>query len=159
MRRRRAMAPPCWWRSRLREGGFRLTGPREAILQILSKVPAHPSAEEIFFLVKQLYPQVGLATVYRTLALLVNMGLIHKLDFGEGKARYELVQGPAAKEHHHHLLCIRCGKVIDCGEFGEKEREFLNKVEAPLSEKYNFQITNHSIQFYGICKECREKEG
>lgn len=151
------MGPP-WWRPWLKRCGCRVTGPREAILKILSETPGHPSAEEIFFKVKQLYPQVGLATVYRTLDLLVNMGLVDKLDFGEGKARFELTKGPGTKGHHHHLVCIRCQKVIDYGEFTEKEQELLREIERHLSEKYDFQITGHLIQFYGICKECREKE-
>lgn len=157
MSRRGPMGPP-WWHHWFRGCGCRITGPRQAILRILSETPGHPTAEEIFFLVKQMHPQVGLATVYRTLALLVNMGLVHRLDFGEGKARYELVKGREAKEHHHHLFCIRCQKIIDCRDFGEKE-DFLKEMEASLEEKYRFKITGHSIQFYGVCKECRERQG
>jgi Fur family ferric uptake transcriptional regulator len=131
--------------------------PREMILDILSRFPGHPSADEIFFMVKQMYPQIGLATVYRTLELLSNMGLVHKLDFGEGKARYELAQGPETKGHHHHLICIRCHKVIDYEEISENEKELLKEAEESLEKKYGFKITDHMIQFYGICKDCQEK--
>lgn len=128
-------------------------------MQVLSEMPGHPSADEIYLSVKKLYPQIGLATVYRTLDLLANLGLVHKLDFGEGRARYELAKGPGTKGHHHHLICIRCQKVVDYADFTDEEREFLEKVEKSLSEKYNFQITDHLIQFYGICEECRRREG
>ncbi|MGB9877280.1 MAG: Fur family transcriptional regulator [bacterium] len=157
MPRRGPMGPP-WWRPWLRSCGCRITGPREIILDILSRMPGHPSADEIFLMVRQFHPNIGLATVYRTLDLLSNMGLVHKLDFGEGKARYELAQGPDIKGHHHHLICIRCHKVIDYEEIGEKERELLKGVEEYLEKKYNFKITDHMIQFYGICEECRKKE-
>jgi len=156
MPRRGPMGPP-WWHHWLRNCGCRITAPREIILDILSRSPGHFSADEIFFMVRQMYPQIGLATVYRTLELLSNMGLVHKLDFGEGKARYELAQGPETKGHHHHLICIRCHKVIDYEEISEKEKELLKEVEENLEKKYGFKITDHMFNFYGICKECQEK--
>ncbi|MBC7329634.1 transcriptional repressor [bacterium] len=156
MPRRGPMGPP-WWRHWLRNCGCRITTPREIILDVLSRAPGHFSADEIFFMVKQMYPQIGLATIYRTLELLSNMGLVHKLDFGEGKARYELAQGPETKGHHHHLICLRCHKVIDYEEISEKEKELLKEVEENLEKKYDFKITDHFFNFYGICKDCQNK--
>jgi Fur family ferric uptake transcriptional regulator len=129
--------------------------PRQAILEVLSNTEEHPSAEEIYLAVQKIYPNIGLTTVYRTLELLVDMGLVFKFDFGDKRARYELSQGPTSKKHHHHLVCTNCGRIIDYTDFIDEEKELLRRTEAGLSEKYNFKITDHLIQFYGLCDECR----
>jgi Fur family ferric uptake transcriptional regulator len=149
------MGPP-WWEPRFREAGFRLTMPRQVILEVLSNTEEHLSAEEIYLLIHKVYPNIGLTTVYRTLDLLVDMGLVFKFDFGDKRARYELSQGPASKKHHHHLICTKCGRIIDYTDFIDEERELLQRTEAGLSEKYNFKVTSHLIQFYGLCDECQE---
>jgi len=130
--------------------------PRQAILEVLSNTEEHLSAEEIYLAVHKIYPNVGLTTVYRTLELLVDMGLVFKFDFGDKRARYELSQGPTSKKHHHHLVCTNCGRIIDYTDFIDEEKELLRRTEAGLSKKYNFKITNHLIQFYGLCEECQE---
>jgi len=139
---------------RLREAGFRLTLPREAILDVLMKNLGHLSAEEIFFLVHKKYPGVGLATVYRTLDLLIGMGLLSKFDFGEGRSRYELANQPP-KEHHHHLVCSQCGQIIDYGDFMEREMKFIKELEAELFKKYKFKINSYQIHFSGLCQNCQ----
>jgi len=149
---------PHWWCRRLREYGYRLTMPREAILDVLSKSSKHLSAEDIYLEVHENYPVIGLTTIYRTLGLLVEMGLVSKLDFGDGIARYELAIGPKGVRHHHHLICTGCGRVIDYTDFIDQEEELLLKTERELSKKYNFEIKNHHLQFYGLCDECRNKK-
>ena len=149
---------PHWWCRRLREYGYRLTMPREAILDVLSKSSKHLSAEDIYLEVHENYPAIGLTTIYRTLGLLVEMGLVSKLDFGDGIARYELAIGPKGVRHHHHLICTGCGRVIDYTDFIDQEEELLLKTERELSKKYNFEIKNHHLQFYGLCDECRNKK-
>lgn len=146
---------PGWWQGRFRGHGYRLTIPRGAILDVLSKTHKHLSAEDIYIAVHKLYPSVGLTTVYRTLELLVQMGLVFKFDFGDGRARYELSEGPKGARHHHHLVCTNCGRVIDYTDFIDEEVELLNQIEKGLSKKYNFEITNHVIQFYGLCEQCK----
>jgi len=146
-----------WWKGRLKGGGYRVTLARELILKVLATTTKHLSAEEIYMKVHSIYPQIGLATVYRTLDILTNMRIIQKFDFGDGKARYELVDGPYKKPHHHHLICISCNKVFDYTEFVDEELELIKKTEKSLSKKYDFKILSHLIQFYGICKECRSK--
>jgi Fur family ferric uptake transcriptional regulator len=84
------------------------------------------------------------------------MGLVSKFDFGDGRARYELAGDPRG-DHHHHLICTRCKRVINCSEFIDEEVKFLEKAEKELSKKYNFDIKNHIMQFYGICSKCRGK--
>ena len=99
---------------------------------------------------------MGLTTVYRTLELLVRMGIVSKFDFGDGRARYELAQGPRTK-HHHHLVCTKCGRIIDYTDFINKEVELLNKTEKALSDKHKFKINSHQIYFLGLCERCQPR--
>ncbi len=155
MRRRRGRL--CRWHRLFRERGYRITGPRQCILQVLVESEEHLSAEEIFVKVHQLYPDIGLATVYRTLDLLTQMGLVWKLDLGDGKARYEIVKGPHKKKQHFHCVCTRCGKVIDYEGFSREEAALLRKVKSTLADRYGFGVTSHSLRLYGICQDCRKK--
>ncbi len=149
---------PPWWYKRFRGCGYRITIPREAILNVLSKTSKHLSAEEIYLAVHKIYPSVGLTTIYRTLEILVHMGLVFKFDFGDGRARYELKEGPKGVRHHHHLICTNCGRVIDYTDFIEQEKELLSQTEKALSKKYNFKILNHRMYFYGLCDKCKDKK-
>jgi Fur family ferric uptake transcriptional regulator len=151
------MGPP-WWHSRFRGAGFRITAPRQTILDVLSRTQKHLSAEDVYMAVHKVYPAVGLTTVYRTLELLVHMGLVFKFDFGDGRARYELAVGPKGARHHHHLVCTGCGRVIDYTDFIDDEVELLHQIQKGLSKKYSFAITNHLIQFYGLCDKCQSKK-
>ena len=85
------------------------------------------------------------------------MGLVFKFDFGDGRARYELSEGPKGTRHHHHLVCTKCGRVIDYTDFIDDEIELLGRTEKGLSKKFNFKITNHLIQFYGLCDRCKKQ--
>ncbi len=142
-----------WWRNRFRGCGWRMTIPRQAIIDLLSSTNKHLSAEDIYLAVHKKYPSIGLTTVYRTLELLEQMGVIHKFDFGDGRNRYELAEN-FNKTHHHHLVCTNCGKVIDYNDFAEEETQLVKKIESVLSKRYNFKITNHQIYFYGLCDKC-----
>lgn len=143
------------WHGRFHGRGLRFTEPRRVILEVLSNTSDHLSAEEIYLAVHNVYPGIGLTTVYRTLELLIDMGLIYRFQFGDGRSRYELIQNSQKSGHHHHLVCINCKKIIDYDDFVDEEVELVNKLESALSEKYNFQVTNHIIQFYGICEDCQ----
>ena len=149
---------PPWWHGRFRGGGYRLTIPRQVILNVLSTNPGHLSTEDIYLAVHKTYPAVGLTTVYRTLDLLTQMGLVSKFDFGDGRSRYELAAGPNIK-HHHHLVCTNCGRVIDYTLFTNKETELLTQTEDALSKKYNFKINSHQIHFLGLCEKCQNATG
>lgn len=148
---------PRWWDGRLRKHCSRITIPRQAILDTLSKEKKHLSAEDVFFKVHKKYPDIGLTTVYRTLNLLAQIGLVVKFDFGDGKARYELSFGPEKKAHHHHLVCTRCNRVIDYNDFIDEEEKLFEKTEKALAEKYNFEITDHFVRFYGLCDKCKNE--
>ncbi|MCK5583723.1 MAG: transcriptional repressor, partial [Elusimicrobiales bacterium] len=126
-------------------------------IETLEKTSAHLSAEDIYLKVHTQYPNIGLTTVYRTLEVLAQMRLISKFDFGDGRARYELTKN-SKKEHHHHLVCTNCNRIIDYTDFIDEEVELLNKTEKALSKKFNFEISNHLIQFYGLCEKCKKGE-
>ena len=144
-----------WWHGRLRDAGYRLTLSRDAILSVLSGASGHLSAEEIYLKVHNIYPAGGLSSIYRTLELLTQMGLVFKFDFGDGRARYELAQGPEGERHHHHLVCTNCGRVIDCGNFDQDEEDLLAKIEKGILKKFSFKVTSHMIRFLGLCDKCR----
>jgi len=154
---RRGWGPP-WWHGRFRGCGYRLTAPRDAVLAVLSKTLKHLSAEDVYIEVHKTYPGAGLTTIYRTLDLLVEMGLVFKFDFGDGRARYELAEGPKGARYHHHLVCTNCARVIDYTDFIDDEKELIARTEKALSKKYNFKISNHLIQFYGLCDKCQAKK-
>ena len=132
----------------------RLTAPREAILDFLSRSSKHMSAKEIYASLHGSYPGIGLSTVYRTLDLLARMGIITKLAIGDGQSRYEL-KSKEKDDHHHHLICTNCGKIINYSEFLDEELSLVKKTEERLAKKYNFIIQDHNIEFLGICKKCK----
>jgi Fur family ferric uptake transcriptional regulator len=144
-----------WWHNKFSSEGLRLTLPRQAIMDILNKSNKHLSAEDIYFTVHKKYPGIGLTTIYRTLDLLLTMGVLYKFDFGDGKARYELISKMG--EHHHHLICKRCGKIIDYDEFLEEEKGLVKKIENTLSKKHRFKIDSHQLHFYGLCSNCQNR--
>jgi Fur family ferric uptake transcriptional regulator len=146
-----------WLYGKFRGCGYKLTMGRNIILNVLANSDKHLSAEEIYFKVHSLYPNIGLTTVYRTLEILTNTGLVFKFDFGDGRARYELSQGPKGTRHHHHLICTNCKRAIDYTDFIDKEIELLKETEKGLSEKFNFKISGHQILFYGLCEKCQKE--
>lgn len=138
-------------REQLSEKDYRLTPQREAILRILIEQQAeHLSADEIYLASKQRFPEIGLATVYRTLDLFEQLGIVYKLDSGDGQARYEFKEH-GERHYHHHLICVTCGKII---EFNE---DLIQNLEQIFAERANFKITDHSLRFFGICDECQRK--
>ncbi len=91
-------------------------------------------------------PKIGLATVYRTLALLTESGLAAELDFGDGQKRYEHNYHHA---HHDHMICTQCGKII------EFQHPLIEKLQEDVAREHGFEMTTHKLDMFGICKECR----
>lgn len=149
------MPCPHKWRHQFRGYVSRWTIPREAILDLMSQTSKHMSAKEIYATLYRMYPGIGLTTVYRTLDLLVRMGLINKFAIGDGHNRYEFKSGEK-KEHHHHFICTKCGKIIDYSDFMKEELELFKKAEKNLAQKYNFLVKDHNIEFYGLCEKCKQ---
>lgn len=136
---------------KLKLKGYKLTPQRRAIVNmVFEKKGMHLTAEEIYDLVKIDCPEIGLATVYRTVQLLEQIGLIYKINLDDGCNRYELVNEDEVHQHHH-LICTKCGKVI------EVEGDLLDSIERKVEEKYKFKVENHSVKFFGICNECLKK--
>ena len=134
---------------KLQEKEYKITPQRRIILQtFIQNAERHLSADDVFNLVKREHPEVGLATVYRTLDLFANVGILQKLDFGDGRSRYEFTEENEL-HHHHHLICVRCGRVQ------EVEDDLLESLEAMIARKKRFQIIDHDVKFFGYCEECR----
>lgn len=148
------MPGPYKWQHRFQGHVSRWTLPREVILGLLSRTSKHMSAKEIYASLYKMYPGIGLTTIYRTLDLLERMGLVNRLSFGDGQNRYEFKSGEK-KEHHHHLICTKCGRIIDYSDFLDEELELVKKTEEILAKKYNFVIQDHNIDFLGLCEKCK----
>ena len=139
-------------KSNLKEKGYKLTPQRRAVLDtIIKNEGKHLTVEELYDLVKNECPEIGLATVYRTVLLLEELNVVCRLDLNDGCSRYELVHEDESHQHHH-LICTNCGKVI------EVQGDLLESLEHIVQEKYNFQVKNHSVKFYGICSDCLNKK-
>ncbi len=141
-------------RGKLSERGYKMTPQRKEILQIFVNHPDnhHMSAEDVYNILRENQSEIGLATVYRALDLLSELGILVQVDFGDGCARYELNTADPKVHHHHHLICLKCKNVI---EFDE---DLLDQLEAYIEKKSGFQILNHEVKFFGYCSECRGKE-
>jgi Fur family ferric uptake transcriptional regulator len=132
----------------LKKEGYKLTPQRRAILNgIIKSEGSHLTAEELYDLVKSDCPEIGLATIYRTVQLLEEMGTIRKLDLDDGCSRYELNHEDETHQHHH-LICKCCSRVI------EVEGDLLDELESIVEKQYDFKIEDHSLKFYGVCDKC-----
>lgn len=97
----------------LKSKGLKVTNQRKTVLKALSSKPdQHLTAEEIYELVRVDIPEIGIATIYRTIQLLCELGLIDKLNLDDGYVRYEIGKEDKNEHHHHHLICVNCGKVL-----------------------------------------------
>ena len=107
-------------------------------------------AEEIFDLVKGDSPEIGLATVYRTIQLFMELHLIDRINLDDGFVRYEIGDMGTKKNshHHHHLICLSCGRVMSV------EDDLLEELEAEIARTTGFKVTDHEVKLYGYCKEC-----
>jgi Fur family ferric uptake transcriptional regulator len=139
---------------RFRENVSRWTVPREVIFELLNRSSKHISAKEIYASLYSMYPGIGLTTVYRTLELLRRLGFVQKVSARDGQGRYEL-KTEDRKDHHHHLICTKCGNIIDYRDFVKEELELVKKTEEILAKKHNFLIQDHNIEFLGLCEKCR----
>jgi len=146
-----------WHYEKLSKCCCRLTKPRQAILDILSRTGKHFNADQIYKAASKISPTVGLATIYRNLELLVRIGLVWKFDTGNNKTMYEMAEC-REESHHHHLICKKCNSTIDYFGSIDNEKDFIRDREKKLSKKYNFKIENHCIDFYGLCNKCKNSE-
>ena len=130
--------------NKLSERGYRLTPQRMMILSAIEGSNDHISAEEIYAQVVAKYPHVNISTVYRTLELLKQLGLVTETDLGGGRFRYH----PAGKGHHHHLVCQECGATIDLDE------SLLSPLKRDLLREYKFSADLRHLAIFGRCANC-----
>jgi Fur family transcriptional regulator, ferric uptake regulator len=130
---------------RLREMGYRLTPQRMMIVAAIEDSDHHISAEEIYTQVRARYPHMNISTIYRTMELLERLGLVTETNLGEGRVRYH----SAEKGHHHHLVCQKCGKIIDLDE------TLLFPLKSALRERHNFEADLRHLAIFGHCLHCK----
>lgn len=128
-----------WLERKCVERGLRLTEQRRIIARVLSDSDDHPDAEELYARASSVDPKISLATVYRTVRLFADAGIIETHDFGDGRARYE----SADAEHHDHLIDVQSGEVI---EFVNEEIEAL---QHKIAEQLGYELVDHRLELYG----------
>ena len=122
---------------------MRLTSQRQVIIEELRKVKTHPTANQVYDMVRKRLPRIGLGTVYRNLELLTEKGLINKLEVGGEQKRFD-----GDTSQHYHIRCVKCHRVEDI--FIEKHKE----LEKSAASCCNYKILDHHVQFSGICSKC-----
>lgn len=132
----------------------RWTGPRDEVFNLLVRTQQHLSAKDIFAALRNTSPDLGLTTVYRTLELLDKASLVRRVSTQTGEVRFEYRRGDQT-DHHHHLICTACGKIVNYRDFEHEELELVRKTEERLAQKHGFLIRDHNIEFLGLCKDCR----
>lgn len=136
----------------LSKNHYKVTPQRKEIVRIFvekADTQHHLSAEEVYDILLNKGFDFGLATVYRSVELLSTLGILSRIDFGDGRARYELGTGDTKSHNHHHLICLNCKKVI------EFEEDLLDDLEKTIEKKSKFKIENHEVKFLGYCSDCR----
>lgn len=122
------------------EHGLRMTGQRRVIARVLSDAGDHPDVEEVHRRASSLDPKISLSTVYRTVRLLEEVGILARREFGDGRARYE----EAASEHHDHLIDVNTGQVI------EFRNEQIERLQELVAEELGYKLIDHRLELYGV---------
>lgn len=135
------------FKSLLKKNGEKFTIQREVILETLYNSDEHLTPEALHQLIQKQHPELktGIATIYRTLSRLEDSAMVTSLSFGAQGKKYEL----GAKDHHDHMICTSCGTIT---EFVDEE---IEKRQELIANQFGFQITDHSMQIYGICQNCQ----
>jgi Fur family ferric uptake transcriptional regulator len=128
---------------RCEKAGLRMTGQRRVVAQVLQDSKDHPDVEELYARASKVDEGISLATVYRTVKLFEETGILERLEFGDGRSRYE----DAERDHHDHLIDINTGKVI---EFVDPEIEALQE---KIAAKLGYELRGHKLELYGVPKK------
>lgn len=129
----------------------KFTKQREIIFKVLKESsPKHVTPEELFSIVHEQNKQIGIATVYRTLNIFEELGIVNKQEFTDQAYTYEIID--PSNDHHDHIICTECGKII--------EEDFLDKdsIYQSLKNQYDFNLNYYSLRIYGICSECAKNK-
>jgi len=132
---------------KLRKGGLKLTPQRMAIAKILADSQGHPSVEEIFDRLKESFPTMSLATVYRNVLVLKSLGETLELGFPDGRNRYD----GNRPYPHPHAICIQCRAIVD------PKMDGVQDMTRAVAAETGFQILTHRLDFFGICRKCQEQ--
>jgi Fur family ferric uptake transcriptional regulator len=133
----------------IQKAGLRRTAQRDLIMDIFLRTEEHLTSEDLYWLVQKHDPTVGHTTVYRTLKLLTEAGLAREVRFGDNKTYYEHHYN---HEHHDHMICTECGKVIEFFSQG------IETMQDEMADKLGFRPTHHSLRIWGVCSECQKRE-
>ena len=127
--------------------GLKSTRQRELILDEFLRAGSHLSTEDLYLRLRKGNPHIGYATVHRTLKLFAECGIAEQRHFGDGQARYE---ASAHDEHHDHLICVVCGKIV------EFEDPRIEELQLEIAGMHGFSIERHRHELYGCCSDCRQ---
>ena len=133
---------------KLKEHGYKLTPQRLALAKVLSASKGHPNVETIFERLKDSFPTMSLATVYRNVMLFKSFGEVLELGFPDGSNRYD----GNKPNPHPHVICIKCKKIVD------PNLDSLDEMKKEVALETNFKILNHRLDFFGICSDCMAKK-
>jgi Fur family ferric uptake transcriptional regulator len=133
------------FRNYLSEKGLKSTRQREIILDEFLRSSSHLSTEELYLRLRKKHPNIGYATVYRTLRLFAECGIAEARNFGDGQTRYE---STTREDHHDHLICTRCGAII------EFEDPRIEQLQEQVAREHGFRTLSHRLELYGLCARC-----
>ncbi|MBZ7985504.1 transcriptional repressor [Campylobacter sp. Cr9] len=133
----------------LKTSGLKYTKQRECLLKLLYNNEEHSTPDELYEALKAMDPNqnIGIATIYRTLNLLEESGMVTSISFGSAGKKFEL----ANKPHHDHMICKTCGKII------EFQDDTIEQRQLKIAKEHGFKLSSHLMQLYGTCKDCQKK--
>jgi Fur family ferric uptake transcriptional regulator len=146
---KRTSEPAEVWRAFVGDRGLNASKARDAVVEIFLSTKDHIDLQALYALARKRHPGVGFATVYRTMKLLEEAGIAHARHFGD--TRETLYEVAAGRSHHDHLICERCGRIV---EFISPEVE---KLQDQVAARYGFTLSRHRHELYGLCADCRGK--
>ena len=130
-----------------KSAGLKVTLPRLKILEVLEKsFNHHLTVEDIYRVLIEQNKEINVATIYRVLSQFEESGIVNKLNFENNQSVYEL----SNVEHHDHLVCVKCNTIV------EFQDDVIERHQLQIAKKYGFQLTDHSLYLYGLCKICKE---
>ena len=135
-------------KSFLRENKLRFTSQRQTILEVFLDHEGHAEVDDLFQIIREIDPTIGIATVYRTMNILVECGLARENTLSKGQKTFEKLYH---QSHHDHLICTQCDKIV------EFEHPLIEQYQLEISQNHGFTLRQHKMEIYGICRDCQKK--
>ncbi len=137
-------------KQRLQARKHKMTTQRRTVLNVFVECPGeHLSADDVSKKLIAKDMDIGMATIYRSLELLADLGILNRMEFGDRCKRYEIRTMSPNEHQHHHMICLKCNQVF------EFQEDLLDQLEKDISQKSGFKIVDHQVIFYGYCKGCQ----